>query len=90
MEFERIEAKTRDDYRGAQNPTAFTWRGNHFTVVEIVDTWYEGRPDSTRLPLRYFKVKTGEGGLFIIRYHEFFDSWSIVVPRDGLPEPSSP
>lgn len=87
MEFERIEARTRDDYRGAQTPTAFTWRGKLHTIREIVDTWYEGRPDSTRLPLRYFKVRTDEGDLFMIRYHEFFDSWSILLPKDVTPEP---
>ncbi|NLI80219.1 MAG: hypothetical protein GX443_00815 [Deltaproteobacteria bacterium] len=55
------------------------WRGKRYTVHEILDRWYEGHMDSTRLPLRYFKVKTGEGLIFILRHHEFFGAWSLLI-----------
>lgn len=86
MELERIEVQTRDEYRGAQDPTHFIWRGRDFRVARVLDRWYEGFFDSTRLPLRYFKVETSEGRTFLLRYHELFTAWSIVVPRD---EPES-
>ncbi len=83
MEFEKIKVYTRDEYKGAQEPVAFVWRGRRFEVVEILDRWYEGRMDSTRLPLSYFKVKTGEGERYILRYHEFFRAWGIRIPREA-------
>jgi hypothetical protein len=79
MEFERVKVYTRDEYRGAQEPTAFEWRGERFEVAEILDRWYEGQMDSTRMPLRYFKVRAREGGRFILRCHEFFRAWGILV-----------
>lgn len=82
MELERIEVQTRDEYRGAQDPTRFRWRGRDFRVARVLDRWYEGFVDPTRLPLRYFKVETSEGRTFLLRYHELFTAWSIVVPRD--------
>jgi hypothetical protein len=82
MEFERIEVFTRDDYRGSQEPLAFEWRGKRYEVAQVVDRWYEGSVDSTRVPLRYFRVKTFKGEVFIIRYHEFFTAWSLLLPHD--------
>ena len=79
MEFESIEVSTRDQYKGAQEPVFFVWRGKELHVEQIVDRWYEGRIDSTRMPMLYFRVKTQLGEIFLIRYHEFFRAWSIRV-----------
>ena len=77
MEFETIEVSTHDEYRGAQEPVSFEWHGEKYNVEQIVDRWYEGRIDSTRMPMLYFRVKTKSGEIFLIRYHEFFRAWSI-------------
>lgn len=79
MEFESIEVRTRDQYKGAQEPVSFVWRGKERHVEQVVDRWYEGRIDSTRIPMLYFRVKTRSGEIFLIRYNEFFRAWSIRV-----------
>ncbi len=79
MEFERIEVATLDQYKGAQDPVAFTWRGQEYLIDRVVVRWYEGRMDSARMPLLYFRVTTQSGELFILRYHEIFRAWSIRV-----------
>ncbi len=79
MEFEIIEAKTKDEYRDAQEPVFFVWRGKEYRVEQVLDRWYEGRVDSTRMPMMYFRVKTALGDIFILRYHEFFRRWSIRI-----------
>lgn len=81
MRLELIEMRTRDAHRGDQEPVEFRWRGKWYTVARVLDRWYEGRMDSTRLPMRYFRVETSEGQQFILRHHEFFTAWSLVVPR---------
>jgi hypothetical protein len=86
MTFEPIDVTTRDEYRAAQEPLGFTWRGRRFEIVEIIDRWYEGHLDSTRLPLLYFRVKIPDGTVRIIRYHELFRAWAIVVPREEAGE----
>lgn len=80
MQFERIEVETRDEYRGAQAPVSFRWRGRHFAVAQIVDRWYEGFIDARRMPLRYYKVRCRGGEEFILRYHERFCAWSLRTP----------
>jgi hypothetical protein len=79
MEFESIEVLTRDEYREAQQPVSFVWRGKQHSVERILDRWYEGQVDSTRMPMLYFRVQTMSGEIFLIRYHEFFRAWSIRV-----------
>ena len=79
MELERITVRTRDEYREAQEPTEFEWRGRCFKVEQVLDRWYEGHSDATRLPLRYFKVRTREGLIFILRHHELFRAWGLVM-----------
>lgn len=84
MELERIAVKTRDEYREAQEPVEFEWRGKRFKVDEVIDRWLEGHVDSTRLPLRYFKVRTQEGLVFILRHHELFRAWALIVTKAPL------
>ena len=86
MVFERMEVWTRDEYRGAQEPVAFEWRGQHYEVEEVLDRWYEGGLDARRMPLRYFKVRVSSGEVFIVRFHEMFQAWSLLVPREMMEE----
>lgn len=79
MQLERIDVITRDDYRDAQEPIAFTWRGTRHEIEQVQDRWLEGRIDSTRMPLRYFRVITKTGRHYLIRYHELFCAWAICV-----------
>jgi hypothetical protein len=85
MRFERIEVETRDGYRTQQEPVAFVWREARYVVTEVVDRWYEGYVGARRVPMRYFRVRTERGGVFVIRYHELFAAWSVLVP--GMADP---
>jgi hypothetical protein len=80
MQFEEITVSCRDEYRGGQEPRWFEWRGDRYPIEQIVDRWYEGSMDSTRFPMRYFRVETPEGKRFILRFHELFRRWSILIP----------
>lgn len=79
MKIDRVTVHTRDAYQEAQDPIAFEWEGHHYRVAQILDRWYEGYPDSTRMPLRYFKVRTEEGVEFLLRYHPFFRAWGLIL-----------
>jgi hypothetical protein len=84
MKFERITVFTRDEYREAQEPYGFQWREKRFEIARILDRWYEGKVDSTRMPLRYFKVETSDGAQHILRFHELFRAWGLLVPEHPM------
>ena len=84
MRLERITVTTRDQSCGVQEPTALEWRGRRYRVVAVEDRWYEGFLASHRVPMRYFRVLVDTGERFLVRYHELFDAWALVVSgREG-------
>lgn len=81
MRLERITVKTRNHSCGVQEPVALEWRDRRYRVEAVEDRWYEGFIASHRVPMRYYRVLVDTGERFLVRYHELFDTWSMVVPR---------
>jgi hypothetical protein len=55
-------------HRGEEEPRAFTIGGRRVEVVEIMDRWLS--PDQ-----RYFKVRGGDGSLYLLRHDEATGEW---------------
>ena len=77
MTDEQIEVECYSGYKANERPVAFTYQGRRREVKEIIDRWYEGGLEPGRPPIDYFKVKTTDGQVFILRYLSLFDAWSI-------------
>jgi hypothetical protein len=80
MPYERIEVECYSGYRANERPVAFIFQDRRWQVEEIIDRWYEGEVQSDEPALDYFKVRTVEGRVFLLRYNSLFDAWSIRVP----------
>jgi hypothetical protein len=79
MAYEVIQVECYSGHRANEHPVAFTFRERPREVLEIVDRWYEGNIDASRPEISYFKVRTIEGQIFLLRYLSLFDSWSIRI-----------
>ncbi len=77
MTYEPVQVECYSGYRVNERPVAFTFRGQRREVLEIVDRWYEGSIDTARPEIHYFKVRTTEGDVVLLRYLSLFDSWSV-------------
>ena len=73
---ESIEVECYSGHRANERPVAFTLRDRRYEISEIVDRWYEGGIEPDRRELHYFKIRTGEGQLFLLRYDVRLDAWS--------------
>ena len=76
MDYEILQV---DCYSGCtvnERPLSFTYQGHRQDIREILDRWYEGNIDPTHPEISYFKVKTTESKIFILRYLSLFDAWS--------------
>jgi hypothetical protein len=69
-------------YRINERVVAFTFLGRRREVAEIIDRWYEGGIEAGRQEVDYFKVRTTEGDIFLLRYLPFSDTWSIRAYKD--------
>jgi hypothetical protein len=74
--FEEVAVECYAGYKGEETPRAFIRRSRRFEVLEVLDRWYEGGMDPTRVAHNYFKVKTAEGEIFLLRYTPRFESWT--------------
>jgi len=75
--FDEIEVECYGGYKGQERPRAFTHLGRRYEIVEILDRWVQGSVDATAPRQDYFKVKTGEGDEFLIRYTPRFQGWTL-------------
>jgi hypothetical protein len=79
MDYEKIQVECYSGYRINERPMAFIYQDRRWEIQEIVDRWHEGGIDPARPEVSYFKVKTTEGGSFILRYLSIFDAWSVQL-----------
>ena len=80
MQYEKIEVECYSGYKANERPVAFTYQKRCREVAEIVDRWYEGGLEAQNPSVSYFKVRTVEGEVFLLRNVSLFDAWSIVTP----------
>lgn len=77
MEYDRIQVECHSGFKMNEYPVAFTFQGRRWDVSEILDRWYEGRRESERPEIDYFRVRTREGRVFILMYAGHLDAWFI-------------
>lgn len=77
FQYETIQVSCYGGYKAHESPRSFVWNGKNVSVKEIVDQWYEGGIDATSDIMDYFKVRTDDGNVYIIRHNRLFDGWAI-------------
>ena len=83
MPFQTIQVECLSGYKAEERPVAFAFEGRRREVVEIIDRWYEGGIVSSDPAVNYFKVRTVDSQVFLLRYLSLFDVWSVYVGSDG-------
>jgi len=79
MEYEEIQVECYSGYKANERPVAFTYEGHRLAIQEIVDCWHEGGLDASRPVIDYFKVRTTDGKVYLLRYLSLFDVWSMRI-----------
>ena len=79
IDFREIQVECYSGSRANERPMAFLYQGKRFEIQEIVDRWYEGSTDTGKPVADYFKVRTADGTIYLLRYLAMFDAWSIRI-----------
>lgn len=66
-------------YRGEETPRALFFGARRLEVVEIIDRWLS--PEH-----RYFKLRTDDGGIYIVRHDSASDDWQLTLFDSGRGE----
>jgi len=59
-------------YRGEETPRRFYLEKRRIEVAEVLDRWLA--PDH-----RYFKLRGGDGALYILRHDVAADRWELIL-----------
>src|SRR5262249_41063024 len=70
----RIYVDAYSGYKANERPRLFDLDGEVYEISSVVDKWYE--PSAT-----YFKLRTTDFRVFILRYDEQSDEWTLQVSR---------
>jgi len=75
--YEEIEVESYAGYQGEESPRAFSHFGQKHVVSEILDRWYEESRKTPADRYNYFKVRSTNGQIFLIRYSPGFQTWAL-------------
>lgn len=64
--------------RADEEPRAIWVEGARRLVTEVVDRWYQGAVDRSVPTAEYFRVRTEDGELRLIRHEVEARSWYLV------------
>uniref|UniRef100_UPI0032178ED4 cytoplasmic protein n=1 Tax=uncultured Draconibacterium sp. TaxID=1573823 RepID=UPI0032178ED4 len=80
----QIKVKCHSGYKSNEYPKYFYWDGIRFNVLEIIDRWYQGDLNPEFTPVYYFKVKTEDAKLYILKYEELIDKWFLLIHGESI------
>jgi len=68
MNYEQVDVECYSGHKANERPIAFTYHGHRLEISEIMDRWYEGSVNVGRPQIDYFKIRTADGQVFLLRY----------------------
>ena len=85
--FIEIAVECYSGYKEEETPRSFTYQNRRLEILEILDRWYEGGINPAGLLHNYFKVKTREAEIFLLRYTPRFQTWTLCrkIPPSSFP-----
>lgn len=81
---EPVEVECYAGYRSDETPRNFIYRGQRKEIAEVIDRWYQGARDPEWPIADYFRVRTTEGHLYLLRHDREGDRWYLVLQSNGL------
>lgn len=66
-------------YKSGEFPIAFSWMNIRYEIKEISDRWFQAQSNPGTPKANYFKVRTAEKSIFIIKHNLESDQWFLVT-----------
>jgi hypothetical protein len=72
----QVRVETYSGYKADERPLRFQLGERWIEVEEVIDRWYD--PDAV-----YFKVRAGDGNVYILRRSQASELWTLSAYRRG-------
>jgi hypothetical protein len=71
-------------YKTDEYPKYFYWDNHCFEITEILDRWYQGDQNPVFSPANYFKVKTTDEKIYILKHDFHSNKWYLLIYGESM------
>jgi len=71
-------------YKADEYPKTFYWDSIRFEIEEILDRWYQGDQHPEIPQADYYKVRTSDQKIYILRHELKSDTWYLWIKGERL------
>ena len=79
-----IKVESHSGYKANDYPVSFYWDSIRFDIKEILDRWYQGDLNPEFPPAFYFKVKTSDDKVYILKHETNSDRWFLWIRGESI------
>ena len=79
-----IKVECHSGYKTDEYPKYFYWDNLRFEIMEILDRWYQGDLNPEFPPANYFKVKTDDQKIYILKHEVQTDKWFLWIHGESM------
>ena len=80
-----IQVSCYEGSKADETPRWFSLNERRFDIEEIVDRWYQASLDPNAAAAAYFRIRTTDGGVHLIRQDHETLSWYLVEAQSFRP-----
>ncbi len=79
-----VKVECYSGYKPDEYPLRFYWDTIKFEIVEVLDRWYQGSQSVEFPAADYFKVRTSDQKVFILKHETAKDKWFLWIQGESL------
>ena len=83
-DFLEIKVESYAGYKANEYPKRFYWENICFEIEEITDRWYQGDLNPEFPPASYFKVRTSNQKIYILKHEIKTDRWFLWIRDERM------
>ena len=80
----QIEVECHSGYKSDEYPVRFFWSNLRFEIEEIIDRWYQTISKSGFPAANYFKVRTTDKKIFILKQETETGKWFLWIRGESI------
>ena len=79
-----IKVECKSGYKANEYPIKFYWDNICFEINDIMDRWFQGDLNPDYPPANYFKVKTNDKKIYILKHDEHSHKWFLWIHGESM------
>jgi hypothetical protein len=79
-----ITVECHSGFKADEYPKCFFWESVRFEIDEIVDRWYQGNLNPDFPAANYFKVRTTDNNIYILKHETKRDIWYLCIHGEAI------